>query len=78
MGDKGLVHSHSLHGEKAAKRQATMELLFFASIGTPTKPNCKLGKKIGELTRVRENVPLAWSKQPMFRPWYLQMSLLYT
>ena len=29
----GDVHSYSLHGEKAARRQATMELLFFASIG---------------------------------------------
>lgn len=28
---------HSLHGEKAARRQATMELLFFASVGDPER-----------------------------------------
>lgn len=28
---------HSLHGESAARRQATMELLFFASVGDPER-----------------------------------------
>jgi len=36
-GLRDVERHHSLHGEKAARRQATMELLFFASVGDPER-----------------------------------------